>query len=748
MKNLKFSHKTPHLVKKQHQLDPNLDLKQLVHHATVQYVDRDADGDVDIYDNPKKGIPDENVSSTTKAQEYSNKLIKKQKGEIKHSKQKIAFEDLRNWFDKDHPEGNWKRYNTKGEAIGPCAREPGESKPKCLSNEKAAKMSKDEIAASVKRKREADPVADRKGKGGKPIMSSNNIEEGLVGDLVDKIKGRKQIGTTGSGGKVYVPTRSKKSTVKYGGDKPNAVKPKPLTRSQAVKSAADDPWSKGAISRDDVMRARQDMKAARTEEHEHDMNGEEERYCPLCDKRETRSECAYGEKAWDKVSVKDEEYSMARSELETISKAVSRLKNKVNNGEGDLEAWVQSKITKAADYIDTAADYLESGESKIEEACWDGYKQVGMKKKGKKMVPNCVPESVMPPAIDSKEHRKQQRSAKIRNLAQQGSTEGERKAAENKTKGPKLFGENLSLVDKILLEMEAEVLNEKNAPTNPSLWSKMKAKAKAKFDVYPSAYANGWAAKEYKKAGGGWKSVDENVVINDANGNPYVEFVDLIKPDSLVSEAKRECDCKCGQSPCITCGEDHHKEPTGGSSAKPGPNKNYVKPMGEQIEEAVSLKSARGNLLLVYVSWKGTFYSLKIFFPSSKMPNRREVQDQIDKIYPGGKVTYFKADTILPGEQILQAFAESIDKDKMKCNKPKAQAVGDSLTGKSHVVKACEGGEEKIIRFGQRGVKGSPKKKGESNEYASRRRRFQTRHAKNIAKGKMSAAYWANKVKW
>ena len=91
---------------------------------------------------------------------------------------------------------------------------------------------------------------------------------------------------------------------------------------------------------------------------------------------------------------------------------------------------------------------------------------------------------------------------------------------------------------------------------------------------------------------------------------------------------------------------------------------------------------------------------------------------------------------------------EAIDKSKMKCNSPKAQAVGDSQTGKSHVVKACEGGTEKIIRFGQRGVKGSPKKEGESKGYASRRNRFKTRHAKNISKGKMSAAYWSNKVKW
>jgi hypothetical protein len=91
---------------------------------------------------------------------------------------------------------------------------------------------------------------------------------------------------------------------------------------------------------------------------------------------------------------------------------------------------------------------------------------------------------------------------------------------------------------------------------------------------------------------------------------------------------------------------------------------------------------------------------------------------------------------------------EAVDKSKMKCNSPKSDPVGDSLTGKSHVVKACEGGQEKIIRFGQRGVKGSPKKEGESKAYANRRKRFQTRHAKNISKGKMSAAYWANKVKW
>ena len=67
---------------------------------------------------------------------------------------------------------------------------------------------------------------------------------------------------------------------------------------------------------------------------------------------------------------------------------------------------------------------------------------------------------------------------------------------------------------------------------------------------------------------------------------------------------------------------------------------------------------------------------------------------------------------------------------------------------KSHVVVAKSGNTVKTIRFGQQGVKGSPKKKGESESYRNRRRSFKARHARNIAKGVLSAAYWANRVKW
>jgi hypothetical protein len=88
-----------------------------------------------------------------------------------------------------------------------------------------------------------------------------------------------------------------------------------------------------------------------------------------------------------------------------------------------------------------------------------------------------------------------------------------------------------------------------------------------------------------------------------------------------------------------------------------------------------------------------------------------------------------------------------VDKESMPCNKPRPDTEG----GSSHIVKACydgapEGG--KIIHFGAKGVKGSPKKEGESEAYRKRRESFKARHAKNIAKGPSSAAWWAAKTKW
>jgi hypothetical protein len=256
-------------------------LQELKTSTLKSYVDKVSTG-------PSRGVTPKGTLKSIKAIGGVTKAIRKQAekplAELKKQDDNqeldshLTREDLRKWFSKTDPEGDWKRINSKGEVAGPCAREPGEPKPKCMSKEKRAELSKSERAAAVATKRRHDPVADRAGKGGKPINVSN--------------------------------------------------------------------YGKGKLS-----------------------------------------------------------------------------------------------------------------EEEVDEACWDTHKQVGMKMKGGKMVPDCRPKNE-----------------------------------------------------------EAEQMDEKNSPTNPALWSRAKSMARSKFDVYPSAYANGWASKWYKSKGGGWKSVSEDVVQEGIGG--------------------------------------------------------------------------------------------------------------------------------------------------------------------------------------------------------------------------------------
>tara|TARA_B100001939_G_scaffold265612_1_gene232929 strand:- start:92 stop:2068 length:1977 start_codon:yes stop_codon:yes gene_type:complete len=96
--------------------------------------------------------------------------------------------------------------------------------------------------------------------------------------------------------------------------------------------------------------------------------------------------------------------------------------------------------------------------------------------------------------------------------------------------------------------------------------------------------------------------------------------------------------------------------------------------------------------------------------------------------------------------RINVAKGGKVDKKKMACNKPRRTP---NHPKKSHVVKACKDGKEKIIRFGEQGAKTAGKPKaGESKRMKAKRKSFKARHRRNIKKGNMSAAYWADKVKW
>jgi hypothetical protein len=96
-----------------------------------------------------------------------------------------------------------------------------------------------------------------------------------------------------------------------------------------------------------------------------------------------------------------------------------------------------------------------------------------------------------------------------------------------------------------------------------------------------------------------------------------------------------------------------------------------------------------------------------------------------------------------------RAKAKRLSREHMKCNKP--VRTPDHPT-KSHIVKACGKdvpGGEKIIRFGEQGAETAGKpKEGESERMKQKRASFKARHAKNIAKGKGSAAWWSSTTKW
>ena len=256
----------------------------------------------------------------------------------------------------------------------PCANEPGETKtPKCFSSARLRSLKS-------------------KGKRGEALIKS------AVRRKREKDKG--QQAKSGAAAPTNVPTFAK------GKKDPNYVKAEPgIKEAMEINEAKKDKPGKGSGEKDACyykVKSRYDVwpsayasgalvKCRKVGAANWGTKSEEVqmiRYCPKCKKDETRDECKYGPRYWDTFSLPsklggnkytpntphpgnfpesyDHEYSMARSELSTIISAAKRLKKKMAKGEGNIEAWVQSKITKAADYIDAAADYVDSGEMKAE----------------------------------------------------------------------------------------------------------------------------------------------------------------------------------------------------------------------------------------------------------------------------------------------------------------------------------------------------------------------------------------------
>jgi hypothetical protein len=241
----------------------------------------------------------------------------------------------------------------------------------------------------------------------------------------------------------------------------------------------------------------------------------------------------------------DQEGDMAKSDLRSIMANAKKLHDMIEDAD-NLPEWCQNKITLAEDYISTVANYLTaemSEETEIQEdekKPDDKFKSlapkddhhtyykfvVGKAKMGKPLsqkeksfansyrlmrqeeveqideLKKATLASYIDKAADSVKSKKDAAANMYRFTKQ--VTSAMKKSAE----GDKRI-EGIKSATKRLAKEEIEQIDEKNVPTSPEKWAQAKAQAKAKFDVYPSAYANGWAAKKYKAMGGGWKSVSE-----------------------------------------------------------------------------------------------------------------------------------------------------------------------------------------------------------------------------------------------
>ena len=205
-------------------------------------------------------------------------------------------EDLRKWFSKTDPAGDWKRINSKGEAIGPCAREPGEPKPKCMSNEKRASLTKKERASAVASKRKHDPNPERKGE---PINVSN-FGKGKISEDMENLNEKN------------VPTSPEKWA---------QAKAQAKSKFDVYPSAYANGWASKKYK---------------------EMGG-----------------------GWKSVSEAKEkteydyEGDMARGQLQSVINNAQRVHDMLKDND-NLPEWVQSKITLAEDYISTVANYMMS----------------------------------------------------------------------------------------------------------------------------------------------------------------------------------------------------------------------------------------------------------------------------------------------------------------------------------------------------------------------------------------------------
>ena len=431
----------------------------------------------------------------------------------------------------------------------------------------------------------------------------------------------------------------------------------------------------------------------------------EKKYCRLCRKKETRNQCSYGPKLFDKYSVDDatEKETAAAASESGITEGSAYYLEGNKSGDSSLHDWFNK--SKSSDgkkgWVQLGGKYAgkpcakqpgqttkpKCGSSKMKRNLDKDEEQAAFRRKQKEdpnpdrkgKAINVKTEETIHEADywhpDPKKDRQYGGEAKARHREDRGSQPSSSSSSAKKDDSKKLRkGESYmdyakrqgykspakkkkSLLGKLGLRKEDMEFGEdcwdgyekkgmktmfgKRYPncvkkkakkeeveldTNTVDEGKKDAcyhKVKARYSVWPSAYASGALVKCRKKGAKNWgnKTKKEEIEISDAYGDTFAVIQDIIKPEPIKTvESAAEWD-------------------------------TYDI---ENMVEATRLPSKTGNIILATISFRGKYMMLKMFFPNTSKPSRKDVQAEIEKVYPGGRVNSFYVSDIKPGEQFLQ----------------------------------------------------------------------------------------------
>lgn len=478
---------------------------------------------------------------------------------------------------------------------------------------------------------------------------------------------------------------------------------------------------------------------------------------------------------------KDQEGGMAKVEIDSIERAVQNLKKKITKTDQQLPAWVQSKITRAADYINSASQYLMSGEELDENISFEINRTP---KKPAQTDSDAAPDQTpaqrrahqdfvgkLHARLNSgKEPELTKLAADVRRVKAKMDAENNAQQSQpnqpKKPQGPQLPNiqkEQISLADKILEEMgcgcdhsmkphkTAKQIAKKHQVPVEEVLKQLKAGTKVEgehtkdkkeaeiialqhLDERPDYYVR------LKKA----EKTNESVSVTDMFGNVTYEFIDLIKPDPIVTEAKRKK--MKGEDPCWKGYEMVGKKMKGGREvpncvpvneyayvdpvnqfSKVIPHQKTIDTLDKRIatdnlkkqqelkkirskqmtgnlpfsggtglpmgEETIPMKN--GQIMFITILWRGKYLGIQMFFPQTRVPNRSDVQDAVDKVYPEGRVVTYKLGTLKQDMPLIQ-----IQNSPSKNYKLNAGIIGEEVIDEAGPSLSVSRGEKLSVEAG------------------------------------------------